>query len=379
LTGLSGTATRPTLTDAQAANYTILKYLEKAGSISAGLVADDWDPRAGVGDVSAFSPQYTVGASGGTHTTVQAAVTAAAGGTSRVYIRVLPGTYREVVCVPPTAPPITLYSTTADASQTVVVFNNYSGNTVTATSPANPCPGPASNGTYGTAGSATFAAFAAGFQAKNITFSNDVTGAMLGTTAGTQAVALMTRTDQVILENVRALGHQDTLYLETPSADTVVRVYIKGSFIAGDTDFIFGGATAVMDTSQIQSVTDRAGSKGQPLAPDTGSSNPYGFLVLNSAFTADAGATAASMALGRAWDRSCKTVDYYAATCVSTPPYPNGQAVVRDSTLGPHIKTAAGTWAAAATTSRGFSTTPWACSTSGNCPANRLCEYNDTP
>jgi pectinesterase len=369
------------LTPAQAADYTILKYLEKAGILSAGLVADNWDPRAGVGDVTTFSPQFTVAASGGTHTTVQAAVTAAvaAGGTTRSYIQVMPGTYREVVCVPAGAPPITLYSTTADATQTVIAFNNYNGNTATAASPANPCPGPASNGTYGTAGSATFAVFAKGFQAKNITISNDVTTAMLGATTGAQAVALMTEADQVVLENVRVLGHQDTLYVETPGANTVVRVYIKASTIAGDTDFIFGGATTVIDSSQIQSVTDRAGSKGQPLSPDTASNNPYGFLVLNSAFVADTGAVAASMALGRAWDRSCKTVDNYVSVCVPTGSYPNGQAVVRESTLGAHIKTATGTWAPAATTARGFSVTPWACSTLGMCPANRLYEFSDTP
>jgi pectinesterase len=318
---------------------------------------------------------------GATYTTVQAAVTAAVtmGGSNRIYIQVAPGTYHEVVCVPATAPPITLYSTNADASQTVIEFENFNGAMTTASDPANPCPGPASNGTYGTAGSATFAAFAKGFHAKNITFANDVTTAMLGTTTGTQAVALMTEADQIVLENVRVLGHQDTLYLETPSANTVVRTYIKNSYIAGDTDFIFGGATVVLDTCQIQSVTDRVGSKGQPLAPDTGSTNPYGFLVACSSFTADSGATAASMALGRAWDRSCKTVDNYVSVCVPAPPYPNGQATVRDSTLGAHIKTTTGTWAAAATTSRGFSVVPWACSTLGMCPANRLYEYNDTP
>jgi pectinesterase len=334
-----------------------------------------------VGDVTTFTPTFTVAAMGGTHTTVQAAVTAAVtmGGTNRIYIQVTPGTYNEVVCVPVTAPPITLYSTNADPTQTVIVFDNFNGNMVTANGPANPCPGPASNGTYGTAGSATFAAFAKGFQAKNITFSNNVTTAMLGTTTGTQAVALMTEADQILLENVQVLGHQDTLYTETQGANIVVRAYIKQSLIQGDTDFIFGGATVVLDSCQIRNVTDRAGSKGQPLAPDTASTNPYGFLVINATFTADSGATAASMALGRAWDRSCKTVDNYVSVCEVTPPYPNGQATVRDSMLGAHIKTATGTWAAAATTGRAFSITPWACSTLGMCPANRLYEYNDTP
>ena len=66
----------------------------------ARLTTDNWDPTAGVGDVSTFTPTYTVAATGGTHTTVQAALDAAvaAGGTTRIYIKVNPGTYRETVC-----------------------------------------------------------------------------------------------------------------------------------------------------------------------------------------------------------------------------------------------------------------------------------------
>ena len=142
----------------------------------------------------------------------------AQGGTDRIYVAVAPGTYREVVCVPTTAPPITLYSTNSDATQTVIAFDNYNGEAKDAGVTANACTPNGSATTFGTAGSATFSAFAAGFQAKNVTFQNDVTTAMLGSTSGTQAVALMTQADQIVLENVRVLGHQDSLYLETPSS-----------------------------------------------------------------------------------------------------------------------------------------------------------------
>ena len=134
-----GTPARPQLPAAAAADYTIAKYLEKTGAITAGLTADGWNWAAGIGDVATFTATYTVGATGGTHTAVQAAVDAAttAGGTNRVYIRVMAGTYREIVCIRSTAPPITLYSTESDASQTVIVNDSYAGKII-----ASPVVGP---------------------------------------------------------------------------------------------------------------------------------------------------------------------------------------------------------------------------------------------
>jgi pectinesterase len=369
---------RPQLTDAQATRDTTLQYLAQFGIVSSGLQTDNWDPTAGVGDVTTFVPTYTVASSGGTPTTVQAAIDAAVaqGGTERVYILISPGTYREVDCVPASAPPITLYSTSSDATQTVIVFDNYNGEAKAAGAAANPCTPNATATTFGTAGSATFTSLASGFQAKNITFSNDVTPATLGTTTGTQAVALMTEADRVILDNVRVLGHQDTLYTETTSLGTVARAYVKGSYIAGDVDFIFGGATLVLDTCQIQFVNDRRAT-GDILSPDTGSLNSNGFLVVDGNFTADANTTPGAVGLGRAWDRSCVDVPTYVSSCVASGNYPNGQAVVRQSMLGAHI--AAAPWEAAATTKRGFCDTAWAClgEDAGACPGNRLYEYQN--
>jgi pectinesterase len=376
---------RPLLTPAQAAAETTLGYLAQAGIIGNGLVTDNWDPTPGLGDASAFTPTFTVAATGGTHTTVQSAVDAAVAhaqdaGMSRVYILVSAGTYNEVVCVPPSAPPITIYGASTDASQTTIAYGNYNGEAKAVGTPANSCTPNASATTFGTAGSATFSAFAAGFQAKNITISNDVTATTLGSTAGTQAVALITEADKVVLDNVRILGHQDTLYLETPGGGEVVRTYIKDSYIAGDVDFIFGGATAVLDTCQIQFVSDRK-ANGQVLSPSTDVHNAYGMLVTSGNFTADNAAISGVVGLGRAWDRSCTDVPTYVSACVAGGDYPNGQAVVRDSMLGAQI--AAAPWLAAATTKRPFCDEPWECvirdaGVDGVCPANRLFEYNNT-
>jgi pectinesterase len=351
---LAGTATRPQLEDADAPNYTVLKYLAQAGSVTAPTT-DNWDPTAGVGDVSTFVPTRTVATDGsGTDSTVQAAITASStdGGTGRVYILVKPGTYREVVCVPKTAPPITLYGANADATQVTIVFNNYAGKTTD--SGANPCAA-AGSSTYGTSASATFAVFASGFAAKNVTFSNDYVEA----SSSNQAVALETQGDKLVFENVRALGNQDTLYIKSSGTGTVARAYFKNSYVEGDVDFIFGRGTAVFDGCTLNYLTARQGSKGgNYLAPSTAPNNMYGFLVTKSTFTAQSGTPTNLIALGRAWDES--------VTCYMGGVSPNGQALVRNSTMGSWIRTA-NPWSIAATSGRVYSAT-----------GNRLWEYQNS-
>jgi len=366
LGGLGGTASRPVLSATAAANYTILAYLSRGGTVTAPTV-DNWNPTAGVGDVAGFTPTYTVATSGGTHTTVQAAITAAVGvgGSNRIYVRVMPGTYREVVCVPSTAPPITLYSTSTDASQTTIVYNHLSGTTVN--SVVNACATP-SGDTYGTSGSATFAAYGANFMMKNLTISND--GDEATVSSGTQGVAMNTRNDKNVFENVRFLGNQDTLAVGTNNVANIMRAYFKNVTVEGDMDFIFGRGTGVFDGGTIRLATNRR-NNGNALAPSTDSRNPYGFLVIGVTFTAASGAQGGGMTLGRAWDESQVDVATYTAN-VATGVYPNGQSLVRDSMLGAHVN-GSSPWASAATTDRPFSSTATA-----TLPANRMYEYNDT-
>jgi pectinesterase len=372
-TGAAGAATsggpRPQLDPALAGDYTVLEYLAEAGPVAAPLT-DAWDPTAGVGDVSALTPTFRVAASGGTHTTVQGAIDAAVagGGTARVAIELAAGTYREVVCVPGQAPPVTLYGKSNDASATVIVFDNYNGKTKDMQTPANPCNPAIGATTYGTSGSPTFAAYANGFQAKNLTIANDTDETGIATNV--QAVALSTQGDRQIYENVRLLGNQDTFLVKTPNAETIARVYVKASFIQGDTDFIFGRGTLVIDASEIHFISSRQGSKGYAIVPSTDARNPYGILVYKSQFTADAATQAGQVHLGRAWDESGKDLASYAAQA-ATGVYPNGQALVRECTLGAHVR-AADPWAEAATTKRPFN------SASGSYPSNRLFELGNT-
>jgi pectinesterase len=362
----TGTPARPQLTADQAADHgSVLQYLARGGAVTAPSV-DNWDPTAGVGDVASFTPTYTVGTSGGTHTTVAAAVNAAvsAGGTNRVYIRVLAGTYREVVCVPSTAPPITLYSTNTNPADTVIVYGHLSGHTVD--SVVNACAVP-SGETYGTSGSSTFAVFGSQFQAKNLTIEND--GDESSVSSGTQGVALLTKADKLVFENVTLLGNQDTLLVGTTNVATIQRAYFKGCTIEGDVDFICGRGTAVFDGGEIRQATDRR-TNGNIVAPSTDARNWYGFLITGASFTAEAGVQAGGVTLGRAWDESQVDEETY-ATNVATGVYPNGETLIRNSTLGSHIN-GTSPWAAAATTGRAFS------STDGEFPRNRLYEFENT-
>jgi pectinesterase len=373
----ASTATRPQLSDTQALDYTVAKYLAQAGSLTgaggAGLTTDNWLPPA-IGDVSSFTATYTVAADGsGTHTTLQAAIDAvplASASSTRVYIRVTPGTYRELVCAKDKAP-ITLYSTSSDASAVTIVSGNYNGKAKTANvESANPCNANLSGATFGTSGSASVAIYSHDFHAKNVSFANDAMNAVSAGTGypagasgsgGAQAVALMTQADRLVFENVRLLGHQDTLYVKSPNVTTVSRAYFKNSYIQGDVDFIFGRGVLVLDACQIHYLSTRlpTAQATTMIAPSTASNSNYGILVNASQLTADSGTSVSTIYLGRAWDEGVTSGNYVAGMS------PNGQLLIRNSTLGAHVRTEA----------------PWGGSTSGRAyseTGNRFSEHRNT-
>ena len=350
----TGDAKRPQLTDASAACYTIDRYLAQTGTIGA-LTTDNWNPTAGLPAASSFTPMFTVAADGsGTHTTVQAAITAAKAvtGGARVYVLVKPGTYRELVCIDGTVP-ITLYGANTDATMVTIAFNNYSGKTVDAN--VNACSNPTTANppktTYGTSDSTTVFVKAPGFQALNLTISNDTDEIAAGNPSSIQAVALTTQGDQGVFQNVRLLGNQDTLQVKTSAVTVAARMYFKNSYIEGDTDFIFGRATAVFDGCTLFYVSGRK-TNSTHISPSTETPLGFGFLIINSKIM---GATSISgtTLLGRAWDDSSGTM-------------PNGQAIIRETQIANHINVTA-PWGVAATSSRAF-----------DANTNRLYEYKNT-
>jgi len=266
--------------------------------------------------VSTPSGDFTVAKDGsGTHTTVQAAVNAVpANATRRYTIVIKPGTYREVVTVASNKPNVTFVGSTGNAADVVIAYDNASGT-----------PLPSGSGTYGTTGSSSVFIDGNDFVARNLTFANTFDEAAHDYSAE-QAVAVTTRGDRLVFDNVRILGNQDTLQPSSPSTSTVSRAYYRNCYIEGDVDFIFGRGTAVFDHCEIRSLNRGSSSNnGYVTAASTTNTNAYGYLFTQCTLTATAGIAAQSVYLGRPW-------------------HPGGdvnaiaQVLYRDSVLGAHIK-----------------------------------------
>ncbi len=153
----------------------------------------------------------------------------------------------------------------------------------------------------GTTGSTTFYVFGDNFKAQNITFENSA--GPVG-----QAVAVRVDGDQVVFENCRFLGFQDTLY---PHGERS-RQYYYNCYIEGTTDFIFGWSTAVFENCEIH--CKKGGS--YITAASTTEETDFGFVFLNCRFTAEDGVE--GVYLGRPWR-------------------PFAQTVIINSKLGAHI------------------------------------------
>ncbi|WTS35267.1 pectinesterase family protein [Streptomyces sp. NBC_00111] len=259
-----------------------------AGAAALLAVATVWTSGAASGAEAATT--LTVAKDGsGQYATVQAAVNAIpAGNTARVVVSIKPGTYRELVKIPSTKQNVTLQGSGSSRNDTVIVYNNASGTQK-----------PDGSGTYGTSGSATVAAEANGFQARNLTISNDFDEAANQHMSGLQAVALRTAADKVFLDSVIVTGDQDTLLLDTASKATLGRVHMTNSYVVGNVDFIFGRATAVIDKSVITLKKRWDGSSAGYIAAPSTAADRKGFLITGSTVNGDV--SASSFYLGRPW------------------------------------------------------------------------------
>jgi pectin methylesterase-like acyl-CoA thioesterase len=291
-----------------------------AGPSSSGSPSASPSPSASASASPSPSPSPSVPAysalvaadGSGTHTSVQAAVNAApAGNASRFTIAIKPGDYYEPVVIPADRPHLTFLGLGGTPAAVRIHYDRANGT-------ARP-----EGGTYGTSGSASVTIDGNDFIAKNLTFANTFDEAGHPEIANRQAVAVLTRADRLIFDNVRFLGNQDTLYHNSASAAVVGRAYFRGCYVEGDVDFIFGRGTGVFDRCEIRSL-DRGSTSnnGYVTAASTMISNPYGYLFTQCDLTSDA--PARSVHLGRPWHPSG---DVNAIA----------QVVFRDSNLGAHI------------------------------------------
>lgn len=215
----------------------------------------------------------TVGKGG--YTTVQAAVDAASAGQT---ILVKPGTHSGTVNIPAALTGLTIIGGTTTATDTVIT-----------SAIGRDDDGTAANQTLTNEDTATLRAYAPGLTVSNLTVENAYAE---GTASNEQAVALWADADKQTYSNIRALGNQDTLY------SGAGRQFVTGSYIEGDTDFLFGEGTLVVDASTLHFVGGRKNG-GSMTAAKTAAGTTYGFLVSNSQITADASVT--KFYLGRPW------------------------------------------------------------------------------
>ncbi len=240
------------------------------------------------GDEPTLQTDWVVAGDGsGDFTTIQEAIDAVPHlRKNRTTIFIKNGVYREKLILPSTKTNVSFIG--QDVDSTIITWDDHArtknsfGEEV------------------GTSGSTGFYIFGDGFIAMNITFSN--TAGPVG-----QAVAVRVDGDQVVFENCRFLGFQDTLYPHGEESHQ----YYRNCYIEGTVDFIFGWSTAVFDSCHIH-----CKDHGYITAASTPESSPFGFVFLDCRITGEL--SVPSFYLGRPWR-----------------PYSN--VVLIRCELGPHI------------------------------------------
>lgn len=234
----------------------------------------------------------------GNYTSVQAAITAApTNRTTPWRIAIKKGKYVETVVIPSNKPFIQLIG--ENMAETIISYDNYSGK-------ANPA-----GGTYGTSTSGTMIINAADVMLMNLSIEN-ATGYGINANAlvpapgdGPQAVAVYTTSDRVVFFNCRMNGGQDTYY---GGNNKGTRVYMKNSYIDGNTDFIFGSSTIIFDTCVIYPRTRLDNSTGGYVtAANTKAESGYGYVFRDCKITKNRGIT--FYTLGRPWQNDAGTAD----------------------------------------------------------------------
>lgn len=348
-----GTPSRPILTAEEAQNFVAARYFTAMNPNEA-----PWIPSP---IRTPQQPDFVVGpagTSGVTHTSVQAAVDAAIikHSSSRLYIAIMPGEYDGTVYIPAASGSVTLYGTSGNADDVKIGLTLDSE-----TDPAtwrrivNPggkyMPGKPAwymfdncqsrrSATVGVMCSAAVWSQNNGLQLQNLTIQNTLGDSV---DAGNhQAVALRSDGDKVQLNNVHLLGRQNTFFVTNSDvqnrmlANRQPRTLVTNSYIEGDVDVVAGRGAVVFDNTDFRLVNSRT-KEGSVFAPATLQNIYYGFLAINSRFTA-----AGDAQLGRAWDAAAEPGQAV-----------NGQVVIRDSVINAGFNPAK-PWGDALVSSRPF-------------------------
>lgn len=385
-----GTQSRPILSADEAQNFVPARYFSSMNKDEA-----PWAPSS---IRLPQQPDFVVGAAGGegvTHTSIQAAVDAAIAkhSSSRQYIAIQPGEYAGTVYIPASSGSVTLYGTTDDAADVKIVQPLDSEiDVATWRRTVNPSgkymPGKPAwymfdncqsrrAATVGVMCSAVVWSQNSGLQLQNLTIANTLGDSVDATNH--QAVALRTDGDKVQLNNVHLLGRQNTFFVTNSDvqnrmlANRQTRTQVTNSYIEGDVDVVAGRGAVVFDNTEFRLVDTRT-KEGSVFAPATLPNMFYGFLAINSRFTAAGDNTAQ---LGRAWDLEASENGYTAGQTS------NGQVVIRDSAINEGFNSAK-PWGDALGSKRPFTGNVGTKGEKGemqrdlnDTAANRLWEYNN--
>jgi len=377
-----GTASRPILSADEAKNFQQARYFTAMDPNAA-----PWSPYA---IRLPEQPNFVVGPAGTqgvTHTTIQAAVDAAIAkhSSSRQYIAILPGEYEGTVYVPAAPGSVTLYGTgekPIDVKIGLAIDSEI--DTATWRRLVNPggkyMPGKPAwymfdrcqskhSATVGLMCSAVFWSQNNGLQLQNLTIENNLGDSV---DAGNhQAVALRSDGDRVQIDKVNILGRQNTFFVTNSGVDNtlknnrITRTLVTNSYIEGDVDMVSGRGAVVFDNTDFRVMNTRTQQEGYVFAPATQSNLFYGFLAVNSRFTAMGDGVAQ---LGRSLDVDSAT---------------NGQVVIRDSVINEGFNMAK-PWGNAAISQRPYAGNTGAVDEKGNVQRNlndanfnRMWEYNN--
>lgn len=391
-----GTQSRPILSADEAQNFVQARYFSSMNKDEA-----PWAPSS---IRIPQQPDFVVGAAGGegvTHTSIQAAVDAAIAkhSSARQYIAIQPGEYPGTVYIPASSGSVTLYGITDKAEDVKITMPLDSEiDVATWRRAVNPSgkymPGKPAwymfdscqsrrSATVGIMCSAAVWSQNNGLQLQNLTIANTLGDSV---DAGNhQAVALRTDGDKVQLDNVHLLGRQNTFFVTNSDVQNRLldnrqpRTLVTNSYIEGDVDVVVGRGAVVFDNTDFRLVNSRTQegyilTSANVFAPATLPNVYYGFLAVNSRFTAAADSSAQ---LGRAWDVEASENGYTAGQTS------NGQVVIRDSVINEGFNTAT-PWGDAANSRRPFTGNIGAKGEKGDIQrdlndvnANRLWEFNN--
>ncbi|MFY9997552.1 MAG: putative acyl-CoA thioester hydrolase [Leclercia sp.] len=377
-----GTASRPILTADEAKNFQQARYFTAMDPN-----ATPWSPYA---IRLPAQPDFVVGAAGTqgvTHTSIQAAVDAAIAkhSSTRQYIAILPGEYQGTVYVPAASGSVTLYGTGEKPLDVKIgLALDSEMDTATWRRLVNPAgrymPGKPAwymfdrcqskhSATVGVMCSAVVWSQNNGLQLQNLTIENNLGDSV---DAGNhQAVALRSDGDQVQIDKVNILGRQNTFFVTNSGVENalktnrITRTLVTNSYIEGDVDIVSGRGAVVFDNTDFRVMNSRTQQEGYVFAPATLSNMFYGFLAVNSRFTAAGDGVAQ---LGRSLDAD---------------PASNGQVVIRDSVINEGFNMAK-PWGNAAISQRPYAGNTGAIDDKGNVQRNlndanynRMWEYNN--